>query len=201
MRKGKKEEGKMKRLSITALLLIALTTGAVAHEGSIGMFTDMTGNDCDLTFSPFLSYDVFILYMKSDAGPNGIFAAQFKVELPPAGLTIQEFVKSPEVAITTGNIGVGISCSFSNCSGAGVEYVLIGTITVVAFVDQAMDMKIVVAEDINPENPPVAVRVSICDEARTMHAVLGGWFKTPNGTCNVGTEETSWGAIKDMYRD
>ena len=43
MRKGKKEEGKMKKLSIAALLLIALTTGAVAHEGSIGMFTDLTG--------------------------------------------------------------------------------------------------------------------------------------------------------------
>ena len=199
MRKRKKEEGKMRKLSIAALLLIALTTGAVAHEGSIGMFTDMTGTDCDLTFSPFLSYDVFILYMKSDGGPNGIFAAQFKVELPPAGLSIQEFVKSPDVSVTMGNVAVGISVSFSNCAGTGMDYLLIGTISVVAFTDQAMDMKIVVAEDV--VNPPFAVRVIMCDEARTKHGVLGGWFKTPNGTCNVGVEETSWGAIKEMYRD
>jgi hypothetical protein len=115
MRKGKKEEGKMKKLSIAALLLIALTTGAVAHEGSIGMFTDLTGNDCDLTFTPFLAHEVFILYMRSDGGPNGIFSAQFKVELPPDNLSIQEFVPSPGV-ITLGHIGVGISCSFSNCA-------------------------------------------------------------------------------------
>jgi hypothetical protein len=139
--------------------------------------------------------------MRSDGGPNGIFAAQFKVELPPANLTIQEFIPSPAVSATLGHIGVGISCSFSNCEGAGMDYLLIGKITVVAFADVAMDMKIVVAEDINPENPPVAVRVTMCDEDRTKHAVLGGWFKTPNGTCNVGTEETSWGAIKEMYRD
>jgi len=190
----------MKKLSIAALLLIVLTTGAVAHEGSIGMFTDLTGNDCDATFSPFLSYEVYILYMKSDGGPNGIFAAQFKVEVP-ASMSIQEFVKSPEVSVTMGNVAVGISCSFSNCAGAGMDYLLIGTISVVAFADVAMDMKVLVAEDIVPENPPVAVRVSICDDDRTKHAVLGGWFKTPNGTCNVGTEETSWGAIKEMYRD
>jgi hypothetical protein len=198
----RKEGGsKMKRLSIAALLLIALTTGAVAHEGSIGMYTDLSGTDCDMNFTPFVGASISILYFKSDSGPNGIFSAQFKVESMTATLSIQEFVKSPEVSVTLGNVGTGISCSFSNCAGAGSDYLLIGTLSVVTFMDEPQMLRIATAEDIVPENPPVAVRVTICDVDRTKQAVLGGYFTSPNNTCSTGTKEKSWGAIKEMYKD
>jgi len=194
----------MKRLSLITLLLITLTTGAVAHEGGIGLYTDASATDCDMTFLPFLSYDITIMYFKSDAGPDGITAAQFKLQLPPDGLTIQEFMPSPEVSVTTGNIGAGILLEFSSCTGVGLDYLLLGTVTVVAFVNESMFMRIVTAEDIVPENPPVAVRVALCDEVRTKQAVLGYWFTTPNGTCFWppwdGTESSSWGAIKSLYK-
>ena len=77
----------MKRLSLIAMLIITLTTGAVAHEGSIGLYTDLTGTDCDMTFTPFLSYEIVILYYRSDEGPNGILSAQFKIELLKDTLT------------------------------------------------------------------------------------------------------------------
>ena len=193
----------MKKLSIAALLIIALSTGAVSHEGLISPFTDLNGNDCDVTFTPFFSYDVYILYSRGDAGPNGITAAQFKLQLPPSGLTIQEFVPSPAVSATTGNIGVGILLEFASCTGGGMDYLLLGTVTVVAFVNEFMILRIVTAEDVVPENPPVAVRVALCNEVRTKQAVLGGWFTSPNGTCwwpwPGATESKSWGAIKSMY--
>jgi hypothetical protein len=201
MRNEKKEDGKMKRLIVAGFLLLTLSTAAIAHEGSIGMYTDLTGTDCDMTFTPYLSFEVSILYYRSDGGPNGITAAQFRVQLPPSGLTIQTFTQSPEVSISLGNITTGITLAFTNCSGAGQDYLLLGTIEVVAFVDQPYDMWIALDEGIDPRNPPVSVRVTMCDSGRTKHGVLGGWFKSPNGTCSVGIEETTWGAIKGMYTD
>ena len=193
----------MKKLSIAALLIITLSTGAVSHEGLISLFTDLSGNDCDATFTTFLPNSLSILYSRGDAGPNGITAAQFKLQIPASGLTITEFVPSPAVSVTTGNIGVGVLLEFSSCTGAGMDYLLLGTVTVVAFVTEFMSLRIVTAEDLVPENPPVAVRVALCDEVGTMQAVLGYWFTTPNGTCQWpwnGTESKSWGAVKALYR-
>ena len=193
----------MKKISIAVLLIIALSTGAAAHEGKIGLYTDMSANDIDMTFVPFLSYAITILYSRSDSGPDGITAAQFKLQLPPSGLTIQEFVPSPEVSVTMGDIAVGISMAFSSCTGSGIDFLFLGTVTVVSFINEVMYLWIVTAEDINPTNPPVSVRVAICDEDRTKMAVLGGWFCSPNGCSGSppdGTESRSWGAIKSMYR-
>ena len=76
---------------------------------------------------------------------------------------------------------------------------------VVAFTEEVHMLRPAVADDIDPDDPPVAVRVELCDEEKSKHAVLGGYFTSPNGTCYhipwpSGTESTSWGAIKGMYR-
>ena len=59
-----------KRSLLIAQLLITLTTGAVAHEGSIGLYTDMGATDCDETFIPFTATPITIIYFRSDAGPD-----------------------------------------------------------------------------------------------------------------------------------
>lgn len=193
----------MKRLSLIALLLITLTTGAVANEGWIGLYTDNSGTDCDATFVPFLSNTLSILYVKSDSGPNGITAAQFKLQVSTANLLIQEFFASPEVSATTGNIGVGILLEFPSCTGVDIGCLFLGSVTVLSLVNEIMTLRIVAAEDVVPEDPPVEVRVALCDEDRTKQAVFGFWFTTPNGTCHWpwdGTESKSWGAIKGLYQ-
>lgn len=206
MRTRKKEEGEMKKLTICALLIIALSAAASAHEGSIGLFTEdgwIDGSDCDADITPYLAYPIAIVYFRSDAGPNGIFAAHFKLDTPELGVKVlvQDFHPAPGIIIFTGNITSGLSCAFADCTGGGEDYVLIGTIDVVVLVVEPMAFRIVVAEDIDPDNHPVEVRVVICDEDHSKVAVLGGWFTTPNNSCFTGTEETSWGAIKEMYKD
>jgi hypothetical protein len=60
-------------------------------------------------------------------------------------------------------------------------------------------VRIMASDDIAA--PPNAPRVAICDDLRTIVGVLGGWFSTPDGTCTIGTEEKTWGAIKEMYKN
>jgi hypothetical protein len=190
----------MKRLTMTALILVALTTGALAHQGSIGLYTNTSGTDCDATLTLYVGYDVTIMYYKSTSGPDGITAAEFKVGVPPGTMILGAFTKSPSVSITLGDIGTGISCSFVGCSGTGSNYVLIGTVSVIALAATPMMMQVLQSDGL-PVGP-FAPRVSMCDDpARTIVGVLGGYFTTPDGTCNIATEEKTWGAIKDMYRN
>jgi len=82
-----------------------------------------------------------------------------------------------------------------------MDFFFLGTVTVLPFITEVMFLRIAVADDVVPTNPPVAVRVAICDEDRTKMAVLGGWFCSPNGCSGIpGTESKSWGAIKSLYR-
>lgn len=205
MRIGKKEEGKMKRLTMAALLIIALSTGAVAHQGSIGLYTTTTaatGGDCDDTINPFSQYEIAIVYFRSDSGPDGIFAAEFKLEVPNPGVdvSIGSFVPSAAVSVTMGDLGTGIACSYAFCTGSGDDYTLIGTATITSFIFTPFQMRILAADGIAA--PPYDPRVAMCDDPeRTIVGVLGGWFSTPDGTCTLGTEEKTWGAIKEMYKD
>ncbi len=190
----------MKRLTIVALILIALTTGAFAHQGSIGLYVDTAANDCDLDFTPYIAASITIMYFRSDAGPDGITAAEFRVEAPAGLIVISNFAPSPEVSVTLGAIDAGIATSFTGCTGTGVDYTLIGTMEVLPLVAAPMQLKVLASGAITW--PPYAPRVSMCDDpARTIVGVLGGWFTSPDGTCNVGTESKSWGAIKEMYKD
>jgi hypothetical protein len=199
MGKRKKEEGKMKRLTLIALLLIALTTGAFAHQGSIGLYTNTSATDCDVTFTPYVGYDIYILYYKSDAGPDGITAVEFKLGVP-ATMVLGTFTPSPDVSVTLGAIGTALACSFAGCTGTGSNYVLIGHVNVIPLGAVPMQVKVLAADGI--PSAPFEPRVSMCDDpARTIVGVLGGWFTAPDGTCTVGTEEKTWGAIKEMYKD
>jgi len=194
----------MKRLALTALLLIVLTVGAVAHEGSIGLFTTQEANDCDATFTPYLSSEIHVMYFKSTSGPDGIAGAHFRVEIPAGGnVVLQSFTLHPNIVLSLGTVdGAGISVSYSGCTGAGADVLLIGTLTVFPMAAGNYTFRVLTATDIPPViDPPYAPRVAICDEGRSLRAVLGGWYSTPDGTCNVGTEEKTWGAIKEMYKE
>lgn len=191
----------MKRLAMAALILIALTTGAFAHVGSIGIYTNTSATDCDMTFTPFLNADLTIMYYSSDAGPDGITAAEFKMEVPAGLVVISSFTPSPEVSVTLGTIDVGIACSYTGCTGSGNPYTLVGTVSVLPFSAAPVTLKILGSDNL-PAGATVEPRVSMCDDpVRTIVGVLGGWFSGPDGTCNVGTESKSWGAIKELYKD
>ena len=115
----------MKRLSLTALLLLVLSTGAFAQFeiGSIGMYTDLTAVDCDYTFTPYVPTDIYVLYYKSTAGPDGITAAEFRLEAPAGLIIVSSFTPSPNVNIPMGEITNGIALAMDGCVGAGDDYV------------------------------------------------------------------------------
>lgn len=188
----------MKRLTLIALLLIAMTTGAIAHQGSIGLYTDTTAGDCDMTMVPYVAVDITIMYYRSDGGPDGITAAEFKVDAPGT-MILGTFTPSPDVSATMGAINTNLACTFAGCTGSGQDYVLIGSVAITALGAMPMMLQVLASDGL--PSAPYEPRVSVCEYPRPIVGVLGGYFTMPDGTCNIATEAKTWGAIKEMYKN
>lgn len=190
----------MQRLALTIALIAAFGTAAFAHQGSLGLYTDQNANDCDRTFVAFASTELYLMYYRSDAGPNGIFAAEFKLEFDD-DIVLFSGITVPPGAGTLGTLDNGMAIALNPCQGLGATYAWVATLTAVAF-DVSAPFTIRVGQSNTVTRPALAghPQVAMCDETRTIVGVLGGYFTHPDGTCSTGTEASSWGAIKELYR-
>lgn len=188
----------MKKLSLTAVLVILLATCVTAHEGSLGLFISEEANDCDYPPAIFEQVTMYMLYYKSDSGPDGISAFEFKLGLS-ASVQLGT-VTWQQGFITNGDVAAGISVATGGCYGSGLMYAPLGQITVflINVSDLANEYVIVIPD---PGAEIASVLVSTCEEGYPLHEVLGSYFLFVNEACNTAVEPTSWGAIKSMLAD
>ncbi|HSG28040.1 MAG TPA: hypothetical protein VLA34_06130 [Candidatus Krumholzibacterium sp.] len=189
----------MKKLSMFALIMLLAASAVSAHDGSLGLYTSQAATDCDADFNPFNPMNVYLMYYRSDGGPDGITGAELMVELSSAQVTVVSFTENPNT-LTNGSILAGIGIVFTDdCFGAGQSYILLGTLSVMSLgATPGWTMKVLgdprseVGDGLN---------VSMCGGTKPMVPVLGGWFYGQDGACNVGTEPATWGAVKSMYNN
>ncbi|MBN2185700.1 MAG: hypothetical protein JW746_10270 [Candidatus Krumholzibacteriota bacterium] len=188
----------MRKMVLFLMVLAVFATGVQAHGGSIGLYTSALADDCDADVAPFAPFSIFIVYYRSDAGPDGINGAEFKAVFDIPGVNYGVFTP-PAGTLTTGDVSTGIGITFRDgCTGSGSNYVYLGTQQVIALGVFDWTMHVVA----NPESEPEAgIWVSRCDALKTLAPVLGGWFHEGNGTCTLPTKASSWGAIKSIYTE
>jgi len=188
----------MKKLSMVALFLL-LATSVFAHEGSVGLYTTQAATDCDAFVPPGTPTNIYLMYYRSDAGPDGISGVEFMIEKSSPSIFFLAPTWNPET-IQIGDLATGIGVAFTvECFGAGQSLVWIGTI-------QVMDIGGVPGWILKVVGDPSSLEgnglnVSICDETKSMQPVLGGWFVASEGGCNVSNDSRSWGAIKSLYSE
>lgn len=184
----------MKTLALAFFAFMALAVPAAAHDGALSLYTNQTITDCDLPSALFLT-DTIRLYYVRGSGPDMGNAAEFRIE--KSSLSVF-FAPSPTwsnlIVATLGDIENGISITAAGCLGVGEAVVYLGEIYVLNGGEfGTFTVKVV--------NHPVSLGILItrCEPLQPIHPVLGGTFIF-NGTCNPAVEETSWGAIKSLYR-
>ena len=183
------------------MFLSVFATGVQAHSGSIGVYTDQSAVDCDLEIPSFVDAELYIVYFRSDSGPDGIKGAEFKAEF-----SITDFYLTftpPTSVLIAGDVEDGIAMTFTDgCRGSGSSTVYLGKLEI--FVNKAAITDWTIRILPNPEAEPATGDVIVlqCDALQTLHAVLGGWFHEGEGNCELAAPETSsWGAIKSMYNE
>ena len=181
------------------MFLSVFATGVQAHEGSIGVYSTMFADDCDLEIPPFAPVDLYIVYFRGDSGPDGIRGAEFKAECSSPLVNFNAFTPAAG-AIPLGDVATGIGIVFDACTGAGTSTVYIGTQEIfVMGVVSDWTIRILPSPTSFPATDyPI---VSQCDVLQTLHPVLGGWFHEGEGNCELAPENSSWGAIKSMYTE
>ena len=188
----------MKKLSMVALFLL-LATSVFAHEGSVGLYTTQAATDCDAFVPPGTPTDIYIMYYRSDSGPDGITAVEFMVEKSTPNVLYTGTTYNPQT-IQNGDIATGLAVAFtSECFGAGSSLIWIATL-------QVMDIGGVPGWILKIVGDPRSLEgnglnVAICGGTKPLQPVLGGWFVATEGGCNVSNDGRSWGAIKSLYSE
>ena len=186
----------MKKLSLAAVLMILLTTCVSGHEGSIGLYTSEVAADCDYAPAMFEQFDVYVVYIKSDSGPDGITACEFKLDKSTGAINVVSSAWQ-QGFVTLGDVESGISVTTQGCYGSGLAVAPLGTIKMFSTTSplpQAEYIKVVA----DPFALEPGIWVSRCIYPYAIHEVLGGYFKFVKGSCNTSVEPKSWGAIKAL---
>ncbi|MFA4947253.1 MAG: hypothetical protein WC674_01950 [Candidatus Krumholzibacteriia bacterium] len=187
----------MKKLAMSVLFLMLMFGSAVAHDGALSLFRDATLGACSAPIGMF-EIDTIMMYYVRDDGPDLGKALEFRIEMSIAEALPIGYEWNSQIVLEFGNIMDGISITGATCLGSNQTEVYIGSLYIMyagAFDDERFTA--MVKED--PAAQPPGIYITLCAEGNPMWPVLGGTFVF-NGNCSTGVKETSWGAIKELYR-
>ncbi len=178
----------MKKALIVALAMFVVSAPATAQQ--LSLWADEGMSDCSVsTTAPYQAFNVYVFL---EPGIDGAFAVEYMLTTPDGHFS-PSMVINPVVSAAT--IGVwfgepGISAPFITCQ--------VSTFWVVnlTMMSPSTDPGFYTLElNINSE----FLGVATCEEP--MRPMIDGTsynFFGFNDACVVGTEESSWGAIKSM---
>jgi len=186
----------MKKLALSALLVIMLFGSGLAHTGAISLYImDQTVMICNKDLGYLETATIGVYYVK-DLGYDLGNALEFKLISSNPASYFGTVTWVPEITVIMGDIESGISLTAGACLGFGQDVVHVGDVDVF-LADQPTLFTVRVID--NPNAAPPGIHITRCDENQTQQTVLGGTFVF-NGTCNPGVEPTTWSAIKELYK-
>jgi hypothetical protein len=186
----------MKRILLTIALIGVLAAPASAQLISLWADADMTS--CSVTPGMGGTFD---LYICVEPDTRGVFGAEFSITnpspaiffTPPGEVT---WNSAAQVTVSMGSFfGSGISLGFNQCINVPMW------IASYNFTNYEMNPVFFTLGVATTGDPPVVqdhINVAICDEAHTKVEGFAYNHFGINQGCEIGTEETSWGAIKSM---
>ena len=191
----------MKKLVMGIACVILFVSNAFAHDGTIGLFTSDLAVDCDGTPTAYVPYTVYMVYLMSDGGPNGILGwdlrVEFSVGAPDILVGVPIWAPNTLPQGTDIEYGVSVVSDGGYCIGLNDETVYLGHFTVMSTGIVGFRAQVMPHTDNNDE----VVYVVMCDIAHTEHVVTGGTFIFQDGQCNTDVEDSSWGAIKSLFKE
>lgn len=194
----------MKNLLLSIVLVACLAAGANAQQGMLALFSDTENHECHLDVGIGEIGNLYLMYVRGD-GPRLGQAYEFKLLKSSSGSAILPPTWPSSIVITLGTVETGISLCAAECF-PDEDYVYLGTIPVMNVSDPDTFTAEIVPD---PEQVPQhAIVILECEADYPIYIVLPGGAFVFNGGCYspldpfgaVATKETSWGAIKELYR-
>ena len=187
----------MRTLTLSLLFLALLAPAVYGHNGALSLYTSNSLGDCDRTSTIFMTDTMQFFYVRG-SGPDMGNAAAFSLALSSTNVFFAPPpVWSNLITVTLGDVESGISITGSGCLGVGEPVVYLGMV----FVTNGFETAEFTVKVVNhpTADPFPGIWITLCEAGQPMYQVLGGTFVF-NGTCNPAVEQSSWGAIKSLYR-
>ncbi len=176
----------MKKAIIIVLAMFVISAPAAAQQ--LSLWADEAQTQCSVQGMPYTPFNVYVFL---EPGVEGAFAVEYKMEILPGHFSVGQVI-NPVVAAAT--IGVwtgspGISAPFVSCQASSFWVVNLS----------------MMSPNVDPGHYNLTLNqdsgfmgVAICAGARPLvDAIALNQFGF-NADCVVGTEESSWGAIKSL---
>jgi hypothetical protein len=190
----------MKRFLLLSIGLLLVAGLAFAQPGSIGVFSNVTGTNCDL-------YDVapgLVLIYVVHTMTAGATASQFRV-VCAWGFNMTYLAESPtapyiKIGTCGGPAGFGCAIAYGSCR-PGPNMIL--TMQYFASGLSAPCSYCQVMPDISITPPKTSVLVTDCANPPHLLNATGGDLvinPTTECMCDIPVEDTSWGQIKSLYQ-
>jgi hypothetical protein len=172
-------------LTIAAIALFAVPASA----NVLSLWADEAMTSCEVTtMAPYTPFNVFVFL---EPGVEGAFAVEYMLVVLPGHFSTAQAI-SPVVSAATIGVWIGspgISAPFVSCQA---DLLWVVNLTMMA-PDIAPGHYMIVANE-----SAGAMQVAICADPRPLLEATAYNYLGFNDGCVVGTEESSWGAIKNL---
>ncbi len=182
----------MKKALLLSFALMLVAGVAFGQAGSIGIFADPVGANCNLIEAPPLGLKMY--YVVHVYCP-GATASQYRAKVPlcmTAAIWLSDTNMFP---VAVGNSQIGFSTGYGACKVSPIHTQIINV-----FGQGLTGPCCRWFVDADPLLPSGQIEVSDCG-FNVIYATGGQGIVNPNGTCqcNVPTEDTTWGQVKALY--
>ena len=185
----------MRTLLLTVVLAAMLTTSAAAYDyGYIGLFTDEARTSWCIDVPAYVQFDIYIYCLPSD---NGVRAAEFSLGFPPSYIVVAN-TPGPTVSVTLGNLYDGIAYSLYLC---GNDWVLLGTVNMLGTAGGQAPIWLKGHGDTGVMSVASCLPGYPIEPAHAYTSVFVNYPPDSPECSGTATEESSWGAIKEMYNN
>jgi len=181
----------MKKALLISLVLVFGAGMAFAQGGSIGIFADPAGLNCNLGDVAGLT-QYYIVHVNS----AGATACQFSAP-KPACFTATYLADTGIFAVTVGSSQTGVSIGYGMCRQSPLH-----VLTLSYFTNGMTPSCCYYPVLEHPTATPPGLLVVNCAEQLIPATGGKGIIKSGAGcNCNVPVEETTWGQVKSLYNE
>jgi hypothetical protein len=171
----------LKRSLLAAVCLACLATAAVAQNGSIMVFSDPGGADCNIVAECGEITTVYVFHVRAYRARS----SEWKIHFPEGWFNVGE---RSDFASRVGNSSDGVSIHYDWCT--------IGT-----FPLMTIDYYVQTA---TPPCTLIGIDVTLVQNCEYEEIITTGGSGVVNNdgtcSCNVPVESTTWGGIKALYK-
>jgi|WetSurMetagenome_2_1015567.scaffolds.fasta_scaffold22934_2 hypothetical protein len=194
----------MKNLLLSLALVVILAAGANAQQGMLALFSDTEHHECHSNVGIGGIGNLYLMYVRGD-GPRMGQGYEFKLLKSSAGSAILQPSWPSSIILSLGAVETGISLVAAECFPAA-DYVSLGTIPVLNVSDPDTFTVEIVPDP--QQVPQHAIVIAECETGYPLYIALPGGAFVFNGGCYsplnpfgpVAVKDTTWGAIKELYR-